>query len=1055
LEGVDQWEQNMLAVGPSTIPWSGGNSKGLFTTVDVAKDTILCIKKGLLLNDAFWSISEYKTSDIRLITMADMNKLTNQPYSCILDKDDSISYSDFVKDPLDPKLVNAEFVELVDGGLIVLKCTKPRKAYSEFFVSIGKKYWIAEFKSYDWSLASSMNYEILKKAMSMYQITKGEIIRSVADYKISPIIKNYISSHMNWENSEIYSYMNVLVWKKNSCYINSVLQCLARIPALTQLLLNTDLFQNMDESTFLYNYITLLKLMTERKQKEATMKKYNNLILDRRGELSSTFTPNGDGDVSELFLQLLDKFCEENPIFSLVKFHLFGFYRKTGRYCSNDHHSSILELLCLLPIPLEDIKANSNDISLYSGIIQAMKPKDINRKCPYCISESREYRSYETFKLLHLPNIFVIQLQRSTVENFHKDPTPIHYEKYMTLPEGDSEVHYELIGLITHDGKAFSAHYKSYVLNPKNEWWLLDDLPRGLGESTKDPLHVTAEEVYSQKSFANLFFYRKISDRLLNNKIIDMVLECYGENKDDVSNEPNSEFNKVAVALSFPIDKNTPGVVSEECFEIIRHYKSSNIKDLVEFQAFLITHNLNLHFWRKVIDKKKKNVKPVEDNGTSGYQVDFLLHERDRKKNKNYWENDQYLKKNYTINEKEFLCYFDNVLNNANYFDDIKKPSTLNKTYVGDNEIFQDYDQWIYSRIKKYKSNEITKASYDKELTYYRIHNFSEWIQTQKSAMFITTFPCIKKINDIHIKCSFNIFDFQYTKGTCSYSIFMNTEKQLLHIRNFHILCYSSNCNGEKLEYSFIDLVFTAGNLNHISYEKDLQQYFLLPTFPFHNSFKEAVNNLIKHMNYILEYEELPSKFLDEPLQRWGATSKGSSPIRSSYKEIDDQTEFKNNSVIICISDIEKIENNIRGIIDRILNDNMINDKSVIETLSAEMVPIQNDNLKLEELEMEWEIFEMLLFDLKTILKNKEYNNNDDDIKSVNLIYNGIKQLFDEYSGIFQNDSTLEPISRTIIDLTQSDDDNDDLTSAASPIKISPGQKRKGKRKWIHVVNHK
>jgi len=366
LEGVDQWEQNMLAVGPSTIPWSGGNSKGLFTTVDVAKDTILCIKKGLLLNDAFWSISEYKTSDIRLITMADMNKLTNQPYSCILDKDDSISYSDFVKDPLDPKLVNAEFVEIVDGGLIVLKCTKPRKAYSEFFVSIGKKYWIAEFKSYDWSLASSMNYEILKKAMSMYQITKGEIIRSVADYKISPIIKNYISSHMNWENSEIYSYMNVLVWKRNSCYINSVLQCLARIPALTQLLLNTDLFQNMDESTFLYNYITLLKLMTERKQKEATMKKYNNLILDRRGELSSTFTPNGDGDVSELFLQLLDKFCEENPIFSLVKFHLFGFYRKTGRYCSNDHHSPILELLCLLPIPLEDIKANSKDISLYS-----------------------------------------------------------------------------------------------------------------------------------------------------------------------------------------------------------------------------------------------------------------------------------------------------------------------------------------------------------------------------------------------------------------------------------------------------------------------------------------------------------------------------------------------------------------------------------------------------------------------------------------------------------------------------------------------------------------
>jgi len=38
--GVDRREQNMLAVGPSTIPWSGVDSKELFTTVDVAENTI-------------------------------------------------------------------------------------------------------------------------------------------------------------------------------------------------------------------------------------------------------------------------------------------------------------------------------------------------------------------------------------------------------------------------------------------------------------------------------------------------------------------------------------------------------------------------------------------------------------------------------------------------------------------------------------------------------------------------------------------------------------------------------------------------------------------------------------------------------------------------------------------------------------------------------------------------------------------------------------------------------------------------------------------------------
>jgi len=59
-----------------------------------------------------------------------------------------------------------------------------------------------------------------------------------------------------------------------------VLQRLARIPALTQLLLDTNLFQNVDDTTFLYRFITLLKLMTKKNETEGTMKKYNNYILD-------------------------------------------------------------------------------------------------------------------------------------------------------------------------------------------------------------------------------------------------------------------------------------------------------------------------------------------------------------------------------------------------------------------------------------------------------------------------------------------------------------------------------------------------------------------------------------------------------------------------------------------------------------------------------------------------------------------------------------------------------------------------------------------------------
>ena len=244
----------MLAIGPSTIPYCRGNdNRGLFTTLDVTrKGTILCIKKGINLNKLFWSFSDYSTSDIRIISSKD--KLT----TFILDKDTSVSYLDFIKDPLNTKLVNAELTESVKDGMVVLKTTKEILANSELFISFGKVSWIAEFRSCEWSLTNNLYNTMVKQSMLAYHIDKSEITKAALDNQTSKIIQNYIESHMSWQNSTNHSSVNVLVYKGNSCYINSVLQCLARIPALTQLLLDTNLFENMDDSTFLHKYINLI-----------------------------------------------------------------------------------------------------------------------------------------------------------------------------------------------------------------------------------------------------------------------------------------------------------------------------------------------------------------------------------------------------------------------------------------------------------------------------------------------------------------------------------------------------------------------------------------------------------------------------------------------------------------------------------------------------------------------------------------------------------------------------------------------------------------------------
>jgi len=56
----------------------------------------------------------------------------------MLDNDNSISYSNFIRDPLDSRLINTEFIEAEKDEITVLKATKPIQAHCELFISFGK-----------------------------------------------------------------------------------------------------------------------------------------------------------------------------------------------------------------------------------------------------------------------------------------------------------------------------------------------------------------------------------------------------------------------------------------------------------------------------------------------------------------------------------------------------------------------------------------------------------------------------------------------------------------------------------------------------------------------------------------------------------------------------------------------------------------------------------------------------------------------------------------------------------------------------------------------------
>ena len=238
---------------------------------------------------------------------------------------------------------------------------------------------------------------------------------------------------------------------------------------------------------------------------------------------------------------------------------------------------------------------------------------------------------------------------------------------------------------------------------------------------------------------------------------------------------------------------------------------------------------------------------------------------------------------------------------------------------------------------------------------------------------------------------------FQYIKGNCSFSIFINTDNlELPHIQNHYILYYSTNCNDIKSEYTFNDLDLIADNLNHAGL--DNERYFLLETFPLCSSFHKALLNLIALMNYIVDYEELPLSFPEVPLQRWGGI----------HKEISSATNSNQTDQYDIINDVNDKEKVVRDVINKILaeNDNTI----ISQQTSANRIIIvdesntlhTNSDEELVDLKLTWDVLEQLI----QLLKTSGFKSD---------LINNIKQIYNEWS-------LLEPVTRDIIDLTQYDD---------------------------------
>ena len=866
----------------------------MYSSKNVTKGSIVCIKRGITVTSEFLGFTDYDIENIRSISGA--------PY--LLDRDLSVlGYGDYVQDPVDPEKVNCEYSETFENGYVAVKATQDVKAGQEFLVSFGRLWWSYYYR-FDWNINPDQMNPLQRKVKQVYGIDESIASWIYELSSSSKAIANNVDQFNDW-NFGIVNSVNNLINIGHSCYMAVCFQCMSHIPALSRLLLETDIGQNLDENTFLSRYIKLLTLLIHKdKQDSATIQSQLKYFSDNRQQIDSKFKPNTDQDALEFFQAILVKFSSECSSFEHVKHHLFCIYVDVRTELLDcDHFSVTRNTEYLLSLSFEgpqtsgslqptrkckESKENKVEkiTTLEDMISFNLGKEDIQFRCPGCNVMKNAVQS----RIVHkYPRVLVIHLKRFSFSSKSTlISTKVEYKRYMTLLEGKNkkEVYYELISLIVFSGSATDGggHYIAYVLNSDKKWYKLDDV----SDRRKNVVEEVSAKIVVDQDLPFILFYKKCKnkDSIMRDRI-DMIMDCYGKD----------EEGKIAVALQIKTGGLSNGQPNEESKQVIRRFVEGKIDNLDDFRDFIKNHRYQLHLWRyhnKDVEQEDLIYNSCVPNGACGFQVDFLIRERTQYNQTSAKEKDYYIysgKHHITTSKvmEAFLIYLNTILTTPkHYFSSVKKPiidATIKKSN-GNTNRYKSYDDWIYIRTKMRQAERLDYKTWFDELSYYKFYHVEKWLKEINRDFIKDYYPSSKRIVDQEIPLWYSMEMFNYTKQNRQFCIFFDSSNQhsVPYIPNHYILSYitKQGDDGKDCEpkYSFHEdeVEYCLDVENHSLL--DHNHFYLLPTRSFsRNVLSEGLTDYFESINHILKYGEF--LYPDyEPLNRWG----GLTECKRSYK---------------------------------------------------------------------------------------------------------------------------------------------------------------------------
>ena len=172
-----------------------------------------------------------------------------------------------------------------------MKVTQDIKAGQELLVSFGKLWWSYYYRT-DWNINPDEMPPLQCKVQQVYGIDESLRHSIFEGNSISFDISEKLYKFMDW-NFGILNSVNNLINVGHSCFIAVIFQCISLIPALSRLLLETDIGKTLEENTFLSRFIKLLKLLIHKdEQLQETIQSQFEYFTDNREQINKSFTRN-------------------------------------------------------------------------------------------------------------------------------------------------------------------------------------------------------------------------------------------------------------------------------------------------------------------------------------------------------------------------------------------------------------------------------------------------------------------------------------------------------------------------------------------------------------------------------------------------------------------------------------------------------------------------------------------------------------------------------------------------------------------------------------------